>query len=56
MLAEAGGIRVGWKEYRVEVLEWLDERGVKGVGELMGCTMKGLMGKEGGGNGGGGVL
>lgn len=53
MLAEEGGVRMGWKEYRLQVLGWLAERGVEGVGALMGCTMKGLMGKAEG-NGGGG--
>lgn len=51
-LAEAGGVRVDWKEYRLCVLAWLAERGVAGVRELMGCTMKGLMGKGESGLGG----
>ncbi len=42
-LAEDGGLSLGWKDYRLRVMEWLAERGVEGVGELMGCTMKGLM-------------
>lgn len=45
-LAEDGGVRMDWKEYRLRVLGWLAERGVEGVGALMGCTMKGLMGRE----------
>ncbi|MCJ1237492.1 hypothetical protein MMC14_005478 [Varicellaria rhodocarpa] len=39
-----GGLEVGWGDYRLEVLRWLRRRGVGGVGELMGCTMKHLMG------------
>lgn len=45
-LADDGGVRVGWKEYRLRVLDWLAERGVEGIGALMGCTMKGLMTKS----------
>ncbi|MCJ1393038.1 hypothetical protein MMC18_005910 [Xylographa bjoerkii] len=39
-----GGIKVGWADYRLEVLRWLGERGVAGIGDLMSCTMKQLMG------------
>lgn len=53
-LADDGGVRLDWKEYRLRVLGWLSERGVEGVGALMGCTMKGLMGGKGEGNGNGG--
>lgn len=45
-LAMDGGIRLGWADYRLEVLKWLGERGVSGVGELMFCTMKHLMGPK----------
>ncbi|MCJ1347638.1 hypothetical protein MMC31_005866 [Peltigera leucophlebia] len=47
MLAEEGGIVMGWKEYRLEVTDWLAERGVEGLSELIGCTMKGLKRKGG---------
>ncbi|MCJ1483484.1 hypothetical protein MMC06_003651 [Schaereria dolodes] len=43
-LAADGGITVGWAEYRLEVLKWLGEIGVDGIGQLMFCTMKHLMG------------
>ncbi|KAI9802840.1 MAG: hypothetical protein M1833_001439 [Piccolia ochrophora] len=43
-LARDGGARVGWQEYRVGVLRWLEERGAGGVAELMRCTMRVLMG------------
>ena len=43
LLGPEGGIKLGWTEYRLEVLNWLAERGVGGVGELMFCTMKLLM-------------
>lgn len=46
-LAVEGGIKVGWAEYRLEVLKWLGERGVGGVGDLMFCTMKHLMQGQG---------
>lgn len=42
MLAENGVAVMGWKEYRLGVMEWLAERGVGGLAELIGCTMKGL--------------
>ncbi|KAL1623840.1 hypothetical protein SLS54_004303 [Diplodia seriata] len=57
-----GGIELSWKAYRVRVLEWLAERGVRGLRDFMFVTMKDLM-KEasasgpatsaGGGGGGG---
>lgn len=48
LLGREGGVNLGWKDYRVLVLRWLAARGVGGVGELMGCTMKGLMGRQSG--------
>lgn len=41
---------LGWKEYRLAVLSWLEMRGLTGLADFMACTMKGLMGKgeEGG--------
>lgn len=47
-LADDGGVRIGWKDYRLRVLGWLADRGVEGIGALMGCTMKGLMAKTDG--------
>ncbi|PNY25194.1 Centromere protein I [Tolypocladium capitatum] len=38
-LATAGGIRLGWQEYRIDVLEALRERGLPGVTELLKNTM-----------------
>lgn len=43
LLGGNGGVRISWAEYRLEVLKWLGDRGVGGVGELMFCTMKHLM-------------
>lgn len=45
VLGREGGVVVGWKDYRLAVLSWLETRGLGGLGEFMGCTMKGLMGK-----------
>ena len=45
-LGANGGIKLGWTDYRLEVLKWLGERGVDGVRELMFCTMKLLMTKS----------
>ena len=42
-LAVDGGLKITWADYRLEVLNWLEERGVEGVGELMFCTMRHLM-------------
>ncbi|QDS76726.1 hypothetical protein FKW77_001125 [Venturia effusa] len=43
MLGNAGGVKVSWKEYRVMMLMWLEERGVDGIKKLMFVTMKDLM-------------
>ncbi|KAL2039154.1 hypothetical protein N7G274_008203 [Stereocaulon virgatum] len=43
-LGREGGVNFDWKEYRVAVLKWLEAMGVKGVRELGGATMKGLLG------------
>lgn len=51
ILGNDGGLKISWPSYRLEVLKWLDERGVKGVRELMFNTMKHLMNTKGAGNG-----
>lgn len=47
VLGNEGGLRISWGNYRLEVLKWLEERGVKGVRELMFNTMKHLMSAKG---------
>ncbi|KAI9822263.1 MAG: hypothetical protein M1832_003086 [Thelocarpon impressellum] len=42
-LANEGGLKISWSNYRLEVLQWLEARGVRGVAELMYNTMKHLM-------------
>lgn len=42
-LAGKGGLEISWQEYRAGVLRYLEERGFKGVPELMYNTMKNLM-------------
>lgn len=42
-LGNEGGVRVSWKEYRVMMLHWLEERGLDGFKMLMFATMKDLM-------------
>ncbi|KAK2803846.1 hypothetical protein FQN50_006853 [Emmonsiellopsis sp. PD_5] len=37
-----GGVRINWQEYRLRMLEWLDELGAEGVGNIMRSTMKAL--------------
>jgi centromere protein I len=44
-LGREGGITVSWKEYRLEVLDWLESRGLSGVKELMYMAIKDLRGK-----------
>ncbi|OAX80697.1 hypothetical protein ACJ72_04961 [Emergomyces africanus] len=41
-LDKEGGVRINWQEYRLKMLEWLDEMGAEGVGNLMRSTMKAL--------------
>ncbi|OJD31534.1 mis6 domain-containing protein [Diplodia corticola] len=38
-----GGMELSWKAYRVRVLEWLAEHGVRGLRDFMFVTMKDLM-------------
>ncbi|RYP50741.1 hypothetical protein DL768_003801 [Monosporascus sp. mg162] len=44
-LAEDGGLKLTWDEYRLGVLTYLDQNGMGGVGELMYNTMTTLMKK-----------
>lgn len=46
VLARDGGVGLGWLEYRLGVLGYLESRGLGGVGELMRNTMKNLMAKK----------
>jgi centromere protein I len=45
-LEKQGGVKSSWQEYRLRMLEWLDDRGSEGIGNLMRTTMKALR-KEG---------
>jgi centromere protein I len=42
VLGKEGGVDVTWKQYRVQVLKWLEERACGGVKSLMFATMTGL--------------
>ncbi|KAI1475832.1 Mis6-domain-containing protein [Daldinia eschscholtzii] len=42
-LASGGGLRVGWDDYRLGVLSYLERKGMTGVGELMYNTMTNVM-------------
>ncbi|RYP90185.1 hypothetical protein DL770_003721 [Monosporascus sp. CRB-9-2] len=44
-LAEDGGLRLTWDEYRLGVLTYLDQNGMGGIGQLMYNTMTTLMKK-----------
>lgn len=41
-LEKDGGAKITWQEYRVYMLDWLDEIGCRGTGILMRSTMKAL--------------
>jgi len=41
-LEKDGGVKVSWQEYRLKMLDWLDEAGIQGIGKLMRTTMKAL--------------
>lgn len=41
-LGTEGGVRMGWQEYRLEMLKWLDEHGSTGIGSLMRSAMMAL--------------
>ncbi|KAI9741907.1 MAG: hypothetical protein M1834_000296 [Cirrosporium novae-zelandiae] len=40
-LQDHGGLSISWAEYRLEILGWLEKRGVKGVWEFVGTYIKG---------------
>ncbi|KAF3069076.1 Inner centromere protein mis6 [Daldinia childiae] len=42
-LAHSRGLRVGWDDYRLGVLNYLEQKGMAGVGELMYNTMTNVM-------------
>ncbi|KAL1999306.1 hypothetical protein VTN02DRAFT_4714 [Thermoascus thermophilus] len=41
-LEKEGGVKVSWQDYRLKMLDWLDEAGTQGIGKLMRTTMKAL--------------
>lgn len=43
VLGKEGGLELTWPQYRLGVLKYLEDKGVRGVGELMYNTMKHLM-------------
>jgi centromere protein I len=49
ILGNDGGLKVSWGDYRLEVLKWLEEKGLTGIGELMYNTLKQLMLAKGSG-------
>jgi centromere protein I len=51
LLSNDGGLKISWGDYRLEVLKWLEERGLAGIGELMYNTLKQLMLAKGSGTG-----
>jgi centromere protein I len=44
VLANEGGVRVEWKEYRGKVLDWLEERGMGGIKGLIFAALKNATG------------
>ncbi|KAI1633685.1 Mis6-domain-containing protein [Biscogniauxia mediterranea] len=47
-LASKGGLKISWDDYRLGVLDYLEKRGMPGVGELMNNTMTNLMRRKSG--------
>lgn len=43
VLGKEGGLDISWKQYRIEVLNWLEANGVGGIKALMYTTMKDLI-------------
>lgn len=41
-LEKDGGVKMAWQEFRLKMLDWLDERGIEGIGALLRVTMKTL--------------
>ena len=41
-LGRGGGVSMGWKEYRVLVLRWLEGLGVSGIADFGAATMPGM--------------
>lgn len=41
-LDKEGGLKINWQDYRLRILDWMDENGSLGIGELMRNTMKAL--------------
>ena len=46
MLERDGGVKLSWQDYRVRMLEWLEEMGSDGIATLMRSTMKALRKEE----------
>ncbi|KAI9786901.1 MAG: hypothetical protein M1839_005132 [Geoglossum umbratile] len=51
LLGNDGGLKISWGDYRLEVLKWLEEKGLVGIGELMYNTLRQLMLAKGSGAG-----
>ncbi|KAH0566401.1 hypothetical protein GP486_000184 [Trichoglossum hirsutum] len=51
LLSNDGGLKISWGDYRLEVLKWLEGKGLAGIGELMYNTLKQLMLAKGSGTG-----
>ena len=45
-LGRQGGVKLGWKEYRVLVLTWLESVGVSGIADFGAATMPGMKGEQ----------
>ena len=45
-LGRQGGVKMGWKEYRVHVLQWLEGVGVNGISDFGAATMPGMKGGQ----------
>lgn len=45
-LRRQGGVKLGWKEYRVLVLSWLEGFGINGIADFGAATMPGMKGGQ----------
>ncbi|KAF2432215.1 Mis6-domain-containing protein [Tothia fuscella] len=43
VLGYEGGMKISWKQCRVNMLQWMDERGIAGIKGLLFATMRNLM-------------
>jgi centromere protein I len=43
VLSNDGGLDISWEDYRIQVLDWMEKRGLGGVKELMQAIVKNMV-------------